>query len=256
MVYVQWLRVRNALKVTAIVFGALFLLAVIVHLSLDRLGTYNQMIDQISMQPGTSIQHTILPDGTPRSIIYNAKDRTRIVIDDHGYQGKQIIITEPASRQRTTHGHTIIGSINIVSSSNGRITTTVIDTDAPIESAYFIAAAMFVALMLATILGAPFARENDGHLEIALTKPIDRVFLAMQMMAVDAAGIVAGALMTLVASIAIVAVFQIPRFIISSQSWQWGFVGLVLALSWYALLAAATASLSGAMARYSDSRGR
>jgi len=243
MVYVQWLRVRNVLKFTGIIFGCIFALALVLHFALARFGSYDAMINGISLDPGTTTQHVLLFDGTKRTILDNAKDHTHVVIDDHGYAGKQVTITEPSSRQRATHEHVTMGSVSVISSRNGKTATTVIDTNAPTDFRIYIAFAVTVAFILATILGAPFARENDGHLEIALTKPIARVPLALQMMAVDAIGIIGGFVLAIVAFIAINTIFQVPHIVVGGDSLLVFASGMVLTLAWYACLAAASASL-------------
>jgi hypothetical protein len=108
---------------------------------------------------------------------------------------------------------------------------------------YFTIFGGVVAMIVATILGAPFARENDGHLEVALTKPVDRTQLALMTVGVDAAGIVA--------ALAIGTLFGIGLHTIFFPPWiTFHFVdaiaivsGIVTPLAWYAMLAAATSSL-------------
>jgi hypothetical protein len=108
---------------------------------------------------------------------------------------------------------------------------------------YFVIFGGLVALIVATILGAPFARENDGHLEVALTKPIDRAGLAVMTIGVDAAGIVA--------ALAVGTLFGIGLHMIFFPPWITFHVadaisivsGIISPLAWYAMLAAATSSL-------------
>jgi hypothetical protein len=108
---------------------------------------------------------------------------------------------------------------------------------------YFVVFGAVVALIVATMLGAPFARENDGHLEVALTKPIDRIGLALMTIGVDAAGIVA--------SLAVGTLFGIGLHTIFFPPWITFHVydaiaivfGVIAPLSWYAMLAAATSSM-------------
>ena len=75
--------------------------------------------------------------------------------------------------------HVNVGSIQVMESRHGSMTTTVIDTNGAVPMIYYMLLADIVALIVATILAAPFAREIDGHLEIALTKPISRVRFAL-----------------------------------------------------------------------------
>jgi hypothetical protein len=89
-------------------------------------------------------------------------------------------------------------------------------------------------------LAAPFAREIDGHLELALTKPISRVRYAIGNIGVDAVGIVAASLMTVVAFYICQLLFETPRLDFSGINARAVVMGVALPLAWYALLCAAT----------------
>lgn len=243
MVYGEWLRVRKGLKLVAIIFGILIVLAFLLRVVVAQFGGYDTIVKNMASDPGTKIVHVVLPDGTHRTIMDNPKDHSHIVVDDKGYAGKSIVITEPSTHQKQSHDHVMVGSFQVGSSMHGNITTTTINTDGPTSISTLIANALFVAFILATALGTPFARENSGHLEIALTKPIGRIALALQMMGMDAIGIIAGFFISVVGEIAISAIFQTPHIVFDANAWPWFSGGLLLALVWYALLTAATASL-------------
>jgi hypothetical protein len=108
---------------------------------------------------------------------------------------------------------------------------------------YFVVFGVVVALIVATIVGAPFARENDGHLEVALTKPIDRIALALMTIGVDAAGIVGGLAIGTIFGIGLHTIFFPPWITFHFEDVIVIAIGIVAPLSWYAMLAAATASL-------------
>jgi len=242
MTYVEWLRVRNLLRITAIVFGALILLAVILRLAFVHNGPYEQMISHAMSDPSTKVTRTTLPDGTPRTILENPVDQTRIVIDDRGYAGKHIVITEPAHGQHA-NDRVAVGSVH-VAESHGRATiTTTIDTNGATDFSTYAGIACFVSLILATILGAPFAREADGHLEIALTKPVSRETFALRILGVDALGIIAGWILTVIVGIIIESIFEVPRFGWGPGTGPAVVIAIVVPLAWYAMLTAFTASL-------------
>lgn len=100
-----------------------------------------------------------------------------------------------------------------------------------------------LAMILATVLGAPFARENDGHLEVAFTKPVDRTGLALRTVGVDVAGIVAALAFGMVFSIAAHTVFYPPYITFHFGDAVALVLGIMGPVAWYAMLAAATASL-------------
>jgi hypothetical protein len=118
-----------------------------------------------------------------------------------------------------------------------------IDTNKPEDVAYLAAIATFVALIIATILGAPLARQNDGHLEIALTNPVPRTTLGLGAMLADVAGIAAAWLMT-VAMLFLAHVAQnAPNYTYGPRDTEVIVLGFAGVLAWYAMLCAATASM-------------
>jgi hypothetical protein len=118
-----------------------------------------------------------------------------------------------------------------------------IDTNQPEPFAFYAAFAAFAALIVATSLAAPFARENDGHLEIALTKPVPRILLAVSTIGVDLAGVVAAWLLTVVFLLAAGALFQLPKLQFGLDDLRVTILGLLGAFAWYAMLCAGTASM-------------
>ncbi len=92
----------------------------------------------------------------------------------------------------------------------------------------------------ATILAAPLAREIDGHLEIALTKPVSRVRYALGAIGVDAVGIIAASIMTVVAFYLCQLLFESARLDFSGINTRAIAMGIACPLAWYALLCALT----------------
>lgn len=241
MNYVEWLRVRNLLKIVVIVLAVLVLLGIVLRISVSRYMSPDAWISHMSLEQGTQVQHAVLPDGTKRVIIDNSTDKTHVVIDDHGYQGKHIVITEPSSRAHKDQGNIHrVGSIVVSQSQSGGMTTTVIDTNGSVPMIYYMALADVVALIVATMLAAPFARESDGHLEIALTRPVSRIRYAIGAIGVDAAGIVAASILTVVAFYLCQLLFETARVDFSGINANAVAMGIALPLAWYALLCAAT----------------
>jgi hypothetical protein len=240
MNYVEWLRIRNCLRLTGIILVILVALAVILRISFSRYMSPEAWISHMSLDPGTSVTHTVLPDGTKRMILDNPAKRTHIVLDDHGYAGKHIVVIEPESRAHDSSDNMSIGSIKVNSSTHAGITTTVFDTNGAVPMLYYMALADVVALIVATILAAPFAREIDGHLEVALTKPISRVRYALGVIGVDAVGILIASLMTVVAFYLCQLLFETPSLDFSGINARAIAMGIAVPLAWYALLCMAT----------------
>ena len=246
MNYVEWLRVRNLLRTTAIILAILVVLAVILRISVSRYMSPDAWVAHMSLDPGTKVTHTVLPGGTKRTTILDPSEPSTVVIDDHGYSGKHIVITEPTSRaHKEQQAHNVgIGSIQVHESRHGSLTTTVIDTNGSVPMLYYMALADVVALIVATILAAPLAREIDGHLEIALTRPCSRVRYALEVIGADAVGILAASVMTIAAFYLVQLLFESARLDFSGINARAIAMGVTLPLAWYALLCAATTWLN------------
>ncbi|MBV8066683.1 MAG: hypothetical protein JO113_01815, partial [Candidatus Eremiobacteraeota bacterium] len=244
MNYVEWLRIRNCLRVVAIILGIFVVLSLILRVSVNRYMSSEAWIAHMATQNGAKETHLVLPDGTKRMIIDDPSDQTHIVVDDHGYAGRHIVITEPTGRSHEQHDNVAIGSIHVMESRNGAMTTTVIDTNGSVPMIYYMAVADLVALIVAMFLAAPFAREVDGHLEIALTKPVSRARFAIGAIGADIVGIVAASLLTIVALYICQLFFESARLDFSGVNGRAIAMGLVAPIAWYALLCAATTWLN------------
>ncbi len=243
MTYVEWLRVRNCLRVLAICLGVLIVLVLVVRISFNREITSDEaFISHVQMQPGTKVAHSVLPDGTKRTTIVDPKDNTTVVIDNLGNAGRHVVITEPKANAKEHAERATIGSVHINVERHADMETTTIDTNGTVPFIYYMAFADLVALIIATLLAAPFAREGDGHLEYALTKPVSREAYAVGAIAVDLGGIIAASILTIVALLLCQLMFEVPSFDFSGVNTSAILMGLAGPFAWYAFLAACTAS--------------
>ena len=245
MGYVEWLRVRGCLKWVAIVLDVLFLIAVIVRVALIGRQDYLSWAFNLRSDPGTKVTETALPDGTRRIAIDDPAKKVHVVVFDRGWQGKRIEIYDYSERgsSELKNVHVVMGSVSENRLPGGHGTFTVINTNGETDFISYVVNAAFVAFIVATVLGAPFAREGDGHLEIALTKPLSRLRYSIEVLAIDAVGVIAAFVMTIVFAIAIHAIFEIPHIVFTASD-AWGLIVAILApIAWHAMLAAATASL-------------
>lgn len=249
MNYVEWLRVRNCVRVTAIILGVLIFLAIVLRISLARYMSPEEWVRHVSLDPGSTETHVTLPDGTKRTIIDDPSERTRVVMDDHGNAGTHIVITEPTSHARHEHDRIMLGSISVNESSRGRVTTTVVDTNGAVPMLYYMGLADFFALIVATILAAPLAREVNGHLEFALTKPISRARYALAAIGADVAGILVVSVMTVLAFYCCQLMFGTWRLDLSGVNTRAIVMGAACPLAWYAtVLVASTWASRGYLA--------
>ncbi len=240
MNYVEWLRVRNCLRCVLVVLAILVALGAILRIAVNRYMSSEAWVAHMAMAHDAKETQTTLPDGTKRLIIVDPGDQTRIVVDDHGYAGRHIVITEPSSRAHQEHDHVNVGSLRVTSTQHAGVTTTVIDTNGAVPMLYYMALADLVALIVATVLAAPLAREIDGHLEIALAKPCSRARYALGVVGADVAGILAASVLTVIAFYLCQLLFESPRLDFSGVNMRAVAMGVAMPLAWYAMLCAAT----------------
>jgi hypothetical protein len=243
MNYIEWLRIRNCLRTVAIILAILVVLAVVLRVSFARYTSPATWVANMTNDPRSKVTHSVVAGGIKRTVIDNPADQTHVVIDDRGSAGSHIIVTEPSSRSHEDSDFSHIG--NMVSShSSGGITTTVIDTHGSVPMIFYMAVADLVAVIVATILAAPFAREIDGHLEIALTRPCSRLRFALGAVGVDVVGILASSLLTIVALYLCQLLFETWRLDFTGENGLAIVMGVALPLAWYAMLCAATTWLN------------
>lgn len=269
MNYVEWLRVRNCLRVVAIVLGVLILGGIVTRIAVNKYLQYDTWISHFQHDRGATTSRTTLPDGSVRITIDDPRQQTRVVIDDRGLAGKHITITEPighyiidnSSTVRNgsggpnvnVHGHSDItlgpgdhisvGSLRMSDRHQGKFKIVTIDTNAATPIGYYFALADLMALIVATALAAPLAREADGHLEISLTKPASRTRFALGSIGVDIAGIVCASAMTIVALLVVQALFEVPHVDFGGVGGDVLAMAVALPAAWYAMLCAATTSM-------------
>jgi hypothetical protein len=110
-------------------------------------------------------------------------------------------------------------------------------------SVFFVASGI-VATIIAGIFAAALGSENDGHLEQAWTKPASRVRYAMNLFAVDIAGVLAAWVLSFVAHVFIHYLDGTLRFVlVDKAAWPALALYLMLPIGWYGLVVALTASL-------------
>ena len=256
MTYVEWLRVRNCLKWTAIalaVMVALVLFARFTYLDVNphkSSASWLTILGQNFSEFEASSQETqsTLPDGTRRTVIVNQSKGARITIDDRGYWGKHIEVFERKPLVKGTETM-VIGDLHFVRRvlPNGTLVATVdLGAAVPEDLDYYFGFAGLIAMLVATMLGAPFAREGDGHLELALTKPISRARLGLNTIAVDLAGILIAWVMTVGLFVIGHTIFEAPNYTFGPDDLTSIVCGILGAFAWYSMLCAATASLKRA----------
>ncbi|HTU82364.1 MAG TPA: hypothetical protein VMF61_09550 [Candidatus Acidoferrales bacterium] len=250
MTYVEWLRVGRCLKWTAIALVACVALVLYARFGFANLITHEPTYLEIhgmsfkQFERTAQTTHSVLADGTKRTVFSNVRQGVSVTVDDRGYWGQRVTVVDRDPTQTFRARNFSFGDLNVRRTilPNGTLIFS-IDSSRPEHLAYYFAAAAFVALIVATVLGAPFARENEGHLEIALTKPVRRETLGLATMATDVAGMAAAFVLTIVFFTIGHTIFEAPRYVFDAGDALVLAGGFLAAVGWYALLCAATASM-------------
>jgi hypothetical protein len=254
--YVEWLRVRGVLKWTTIVLVCGVALLLLGRFAFWNVGPHATGFSPIEIgneslrafERSSRETQTTLPDGTRRTVFSNARKGIRLTIDDRGYWGSRVDVFEKTPPAGTHPEHIDFGDIHVVRTNVPGGSLLQIDEGGakPEDLNYYFALGALVALIVATVLGAPFARENEGHLEIALTKPISRERFALGAIGADLAGIAAAWVMTVALLFAGHVFFEAPSYTYGPSDTTVLVSGLLAACGWYAMLTAATASMKRA----------
>ena len=245
MYYVEMLRAWRVLRIFLIILGAVFVLCTIGRLS----GHGSLNVNDYSVPSNARhVMHTVSSDGT-RTTSFDDKRGEHVVIrsDPHGAQTIAITAPTTAKSGRAQHAH--MGIVSLTQTQHGKLTTTVMrNTNAIPLDILFLSAGFFVAIF-ASILGLSLSQENDGHLELAWTKPIRREGYAGVLIAADICAMLALLLITVLTAIAILAMYGVARELAADRE-TLSAVGFTLAFffSFYAISMAATASLRRASA--------
>jgi hypothetical protein len=245
LTYVEWLRVKSTLIRAAIVLGAIVAFAIVARICLMLYGPVDAVSYARSLQndPGSHVVTRTLPGGATETTI-DTSQGIRAVITDLGHGHKTVHII--ADGNLPPRHLAIYGEGNMRHTQNGSHSDTYVETEenGTEGMAADFGVAGIAALIVGMMLAGCFARENDGHLEIALTRPISRSALALRMMLVDTAGVVAAWVMGVITfELVHLIFFGFFGFGINGRDVLLAIVVVLGALAWYAVLCCATASL-------------
>ncbi len=242
--YAEVLRGIRALRVIAIILGIFLAVAIIFRLWAFAEHGPMFVASQLQGSPSAHVTSKIRADGTVETTIVDPVKRVHAVIDRRsGYFHMNATI--PSDNQMS-HNNFSLGSSNITENRSSGMTHIIVTQDmsgANIPVGILFGIASFYALITATMLGGVLAKENDGHLELAWTKPVSRERLALASIGTDVLTIVVSQLATLVVIVLICAMFVWPRFYTNSMTPLFVALALLGPIAWYSCLTAFSASL-------------
>jgi ABC-type transport system involved in multi-copper enzyme maturation permease subunit len=242
--YVELLRVKRALYIAGVILAIVFVVAVILRASLHGSGALS-WAGRVESSRTAVVKSSQLPGGWSRVVVDDNVRQIHAIIDRRGNTIK-IDATVPANESSSLAGNLSMGSGSSNVSVNGdraHVTMWHQEQTPDFNLGYLFLFSLPMGFIIATVLAGVLAKENDGHLELAWTKPVSRERYAIAALAVDTAGILVSQLLTIGVILAATIMFLVPRFSYT------GPVGLVILfavfgpLAWYAALTAASASL-------------
>jgi len=243
MNYVEYLRAMRALRIVAIVLGVVLVIVAVARISMLRYESSWNDVSRYTNSPTAHVTKMTLPDGSTKTIVDDPVKKVHAEITDRGYNGKQIVVTEPA-RGKDKHDRVTIGSINVDESTTSHgVKRTVIDTNSDVNIKYLFVAALPLMLLFATLVAGPLAKENENHLELAMTKPVSRTQFALGAFAIDIAGIIVTSLLCVVVYLVCCVMFQVPHFVSSDNTARVIALCYLSTIGLYALITAVSASV-------------
>ncbi len=241
--YVEYLRAKGAIKIALILLGIVLLAAIVL-----RVAVHGPSVDDwaysLEHSPTAHVTRTQLSDGSTRTVVDDPQKQTHAIILRNG-SALSMDIREPAASARTQHDSMSMGSMNMNEDTHAGITHVTIDYHSGFEYdlGLLFLATIPVGFIVSTILAGPLAKENDGHLELAWTKPISRERYALASVTVDIVAIVVSQVLCAAVALIGTLLFLLPRFSYGPH-FGWNIlVSLLGPIAWFALLTAASASL-------------
>jgi hypothetical protein len=245
MFYVEWLRVRNAVRILAIVLGIMFGITVLVRLFMPVDMSGDRIYRNIDLK-GSGMHRSIghLSNGATRTTFTDSQG-DRVVIVDNGWRGKKVTVTGPNVEVSGQAANVHVGPVGVHARSTRSGGQVVVGTDEPISVLDLMLGPGLVGLIMATILGGVLGKENRNHLELAWTKPVSRDVMALGMFGVDIAALAASMAFTLLLEILGIALYEMPRIYADPAAIAGTFMVFFGVLAFYTLFNAASASIRG-----------
>lgn len=243
--YVEYLRAMRAMRIVGIVLGVLLLAGIVLRLSFIHGASPEAYVTDLQNSPSAHVTKTELPDGTVQTTIDDPKKNTHAVVLRKGNEFR-LDVTEPAKAGRDHRHDTMsMGSVNMNEDTRGGVSRVTMTYRGGLDlswSALF-AGSAFMGLIVATMLGGSLAKENEGHLEIAWTKPTSREAYALAGFATDAVAIIVAQLLGIAAFLLCAMMWAMPTFTLGAGGFTLILLALLVPIAWYACLTSFSASL-------------
>jgi hypothetical protein len=244
--YVEYLRAARALRVLGIILGLLLLAGIIFRLVFINHATPDSYISDLKASPTAHVSRVTLKDGTVKETIDDPQRQTHAVLVRKPNGTFQMDVFEPAkSMKEHSHDFFSIGHFSVNEDTHNGISHAVIAFRHRFQFEWtgLFVGSMILGFVIATMLGGVLAKENDGHLELAWTKPVSREKYALAAIAVDGITIVLAQVISIAVFLLCAVMWAIPTFTLGDGGWVLIALTIMTPLAWYACLTAFSASL-------------
>jgi hypothetical protein len=240
--FVEYQRAMRALRVVGIILGVLLLIAVIGRLS-SHVHGIDAMLSNIESSPTAHVTHQTLADGTQRTVVDDPVKKIHAVALMQG-RHVHLEISEP-SKGRADTDNIAGGGLSIIETNKGGVDRVVINTERGIQIPFGIlfATSIIMGFIVASLLGGVLSKENDGHLELAWTKPVSRESYALAAFGIDIATIVVAQFLWVGVALLCMLLFFVPGVTFEANAGLHIAITLLGSIAWYAALTGWSASI-------------
>ncbi|MDQ6929525.1 MAG: ABC transporter permease [Candidatus Eremiobacteraeota bacterium] len=255
MYYVELLRVFRALRIVVLILLAMPAIAFVVRAEAGP--HWSAAVEGMQFSATARRSSKQLADGTRLTIVRDDAEHTVFiersspgVVDITVYEGKNLnpsVLPALTGRQQLRKGathHEHGGMLFTEGTLPNGVTFTHYVNSRYVPIDIFLVIAGMIGALFATIIGGSLSKENDGHLELAWTKPASRSAFAFAMFGIDAAAILLVTALTVLVGLTITAIytgFPVPTS--TSDTPGNVLMAILFPIAWYALGQALSASL-------------
>jgi hypothetical protein len=245
--YVEVQRAVRCLRIGLIIMGLILVAAAIVRASVHY-DTGATILDDILSSPTAHVSKTTLPDGSMREVVDDPAKRVHAVVTrESGGKMFHMDLTQPSDEAENKNDSDTIGNIHIRDiATKGGMEHLTIDWSGPpdIPFGYLVLSSIVAGFIAASVLGGTLAKENDGHLDLAWTKPVSRERYALTSFAVDITGILVTQALWVVMALIAILMFMPPHLALETNGGWHVAAALLAPIAWYAALTGWSASLN------------
>jgi hypothetical protein len=260
--YVEYLRATRALRIVAVLLGLMLVGALLIRLSWG-VPSYSppsarDYYAELEHSPTARVVHERLRNGNTRTIVDDPKREVYAIIDRQGSAVVDFTLahTKEAAEDRRLHR---------ASQNTAEMTVTTFDTTttarparsnssrpgsrgvawtwSPLELDTLFEMTLPLGLLVATLLAGPLSKENNGHLEVAWTKPVSREQYGFAVVLVDVLTLIVAQAVTALALVAAASFWGFPKLGFQTSETLTVVTALAGPIAWYAWLTALSASL-------------